>query len=131
MALTKAEKQAETARRIKEAQDYQRLNADDEDIDDLLGNIPETPSRTLRKKDINAIKGPVIPRNNNYPMIAFKNKAGHQIIGPGQKYYVVRTNDGKLHYKEMSQVIFLPDTWQEGDPIPGLTVPKIIDDLLG
>lgn len=50
-------------------------------------------------------------------MVAFKNKAGDVITGLGQMYYVAR-HGGKLHYKEASQVILLPEDWKDGDPIP-------------
>lgn len=49
--------------------------------------------------------------------VAFKNKAGEQIVGLGTLYYVARAG-GKLHYKEASQVQVLPADWKEGDPIP-------------
>jgi len=52
-------------------------------------------------------------------MVAFKNKAGEQIVGLGQLYYVARAG-GKLHYKEASQVVTLPEDWKDGDPIPEL-----------
>lgn len=50
-------------------------------------------------------------------MVAFKNKAGDQITGMGNLYYVAR-HGGKLHYKEASQVTLLPEGWKEGDAIP-------------
>jgi hypothetical protein len=52
-------------------------------------------------------------------MVAFKNKAGDVITGLGVMYYVARYKN-KLHYKEASQVVLLPEGWKEGDPIPEL-----------
>lgn len=56
-------------------------------------------------------------------MVAFKNKAGDVITGLGVMYYVARHN-GKLHYKEASQVVMLPEGWKEGDAIPALPEPE-------
>lgn len=56
-------------------------------------------------------------------MVAFKNKKGETIIGPGVVYYVARA-DGKLHYKEGSQVVFLPEGWKDGDPIDWSSIEK-------
>lgn len=49
--------------------------------------------------------------------VAFYNQKGELITGMGVQYYVARHNK-RLHYKEASQVAFLPDTWKEGDPVP-------------
>jgi hypothetical protein len=56
-------------------------------------------------------------------MVAFKNKKGETITGPGVVYYVAR-HDGKLHYKEGSQVVFLPEGWKDGDPIDWSPIEK-------
>lgn len=47
------------------------------------------------------------PREIKGIMVTFTNKAGETIKGKGVLYYVVR-QDGKLHYKEASQVTVLP-----------------------
>lgn len=103
----------------KESDDLDDLLGDDpviksagnEDIDELLGSNP------LASKG--KVKEPRIPREYKGEMVTFTNKAGQRIIGPGVLYYVARM-DGKLHYKEKSQVVILPDTWKMGDPIPGV-----------
>lgn len=52
-------------------------------------------------------------------MVTFRNKAGEQVTGLGTLYYVTRMN-GKLFYKEASQVAILPEGWKEGDALPAL-----------
>ncbi len=91
-------------------------------IDDLLGEIPEdvkpAPTKSSTSKAPKEPKEPKAPRINKGVMVRFTNKAGQTITGMGVEYYVARM-DGKLHYKEASQVTVLPDDWKEGDPIPG------------
>lgn len=86
-----------------------------------LKNIQETA-----KKLKAAVKGEKAPatRTAKGVMVAFKNKAGETIIGPGVLYYVARANS-KLHYKEASQVVLLPEGWKEGDPIPELPTKEV------
>lgn len=52
-----------------------------------------------------ALKGEKVKKTRELKgeMVTFKNKAGDQITGLGVLYYVTRSN-GKLHYKEASQV---------------------------
>jgi len=91
-------------------------------IDELLGDIPEdvkpAPKANAAKSSTpKEPKEPKAPRVNKGVMVRFTNKAGQTITGMGVEYYVARMN-GKLHYKEASQVTILPDDWKEGDPIP-------------
>lgn len=85
-------------------------------IDDLLGPEIE-PSIPNNNKPSKVPKAPSAPRELKGEMVKFKNKSGQEIVGPGVLYYVARMN-GKLHYKEASQVTILPPDWQEGDPLP-------------
>lgn len=93
--------------------------AGEEDINDLLGSDP------LEK--IAKVKGPRDPSTLKGEMVTFKNKKGERITGMGVLYYVARMN-GKLHYKEASQVQILPEGWKEGDPIPGVEI-EVKDEL--
>lgn len=53
---------------------------------------------------LKALKAEAKPKKESKGIpVTFKNKAGEVISGPGVLYYVVR-QDGKLHYKEASQV---------------------------
>lgn len=107
-----------------------------EDIDDLLGDIkiPTAGEESINDllgdnplgKQAVAKKGrePKALRDLKGVMVTFFNKKGERITGMGTLYYVTRFN-GKLHYKEASQVQILPDDWNMGDPIPGAPVEEI------
>lgn len=56
------------------------------------------------KKKADKINAPA--RENKGEWVRFKNNAGKEIVGPGVLYYVCRMN-GKLYYKEASQVEIL------------------------
>lgn len=60
------------------------------------------------QKQKKALKSPNMPRALKGVMVTFKNKAGVQVTGMGSRYYVVRM-DGKLHYKEESQVTLMTE----------------------
>ena len=75
------------------------------DIDALLGPelvIPETAKKS------SIPKAPSAPRELKGVMVRFRNQKGEIITGLGVKYYVVRF-EGKLHYKEASQVTFIDE----------------------
>lgn len=86
-------------------------------LDELLGSAPLPLSAKKEQKETKVPKAPSAPREVKGVMVKFKNKAGQEIVGPGVLYYVTRCN-GKLHYKEASQVTLLPEGWKEGDSIP-------------
>lgn len=79
-------------------------------IDDLLNDFPEPTAKLkqIRESTTRQTKG---------MLVTFTTKKGQRIIAPGVLYYVTKCN-GRLHYKEASQVQLLPDDWEEGDEIP-------------
>lgn len=100
---------------------------DEADIDDLLGPDPQSVPRTRSSKPREQKSTAVLRvRTHIGRMVAFMTQKGEQIVAPGTEYYVVRFN-GRLHYKVAADCVLLPDSWKEGDPIPGLTV---VDELL-
>lgn len=80
----------------------------------------------LIKAEKAKLKGDAAPKERTLKgqMVAFKNKKGEQIVGMGSLYYVARF-EGKLHYKEASQVVVLPEGWKEGDAIPELPAKEV------
>jgi hypothetical protein len=88
----------------------------DKEIADLKAKLKEL---TAQKKGTE----PREPREVKGVWCAFKNKKGDKIVGKGVEYMVARM-DGKLHYKEKSQVIFLPENYKEGDPIDWSLIPE-------
>lgn len=66
-----------------------------DDLDDLLG----TPDA----KPVPSLKPPKIPRQLKGEMVTFKTSKDKTVVGMGTIYYVARMN-GKLYYKEASQV---------------------------
>lgn len=109
---TKAERQAELG--MMKAPPIDELERE-ESMEDLLGDdpIPTAKVPKVRKESV--------PRVSKGKMVTFLTQKGQRITGYGVEYYVTRCN-GKLHYKEASQVVFLPDGWKDGDPIPELDV---------
>jgi len=89
---------------------------EDEDINSLLGNDP-TPATKQKATRERKSSGVLRERSLKGQMVAFHTKKGELVVGHGVRYWVARM-DGKLHYKEESQVTFLPDDWKDGDPIP-------------
>lgn len=80
---------------------------DDDDLNELLGPdddlilFPEGGKQI--EGEIKAPREPKAPRELKGQLVRFKNKKGEEITGMGVLYYVVRF-EGKLHYKEASQV---------------------------
>lgn len=102
-----------------------------DDLDDLLSDDEVVPSKPARfsnreltkskKTDLPKVQKISVPRTKAGTMVSFLNQKGERITGVADQYYVVRFG-GKLHYKEISGVTFLPDGWKEGDDIPGVKV---------
>ncbi len=100
---------------------------DDLSIDDLLGDTPLPTLQEVRKRKAakegkepkEKVKKEPIDRSLKGTMVAFRTKDGKVVVGMGVLYYVARM-DGKLHYKEASQVTILPDDW----------IPEKTDELL-
>lgn len=106
-----------------------------EDLDDILGSIPikkpevrfspkEVARQTAAKASTGEVKQKQVraPRTAKGVLVAFRTKDKRElIVAPGVIYYVVRMH-GKLHYKEGTQVVILPDDWSEGDGIPWDTI---------
>lgn len=92
-------------------------------VDDLLGEETPVVNGTPSQADIDAINAEIeaakirikelkaaakgqkvkVNRELKGEMVTFTNKSGARITGLGVLYYVARM-DGKLHYKEASQV---------------------------
>jgi hypothetical protein len=125
---SKAERQADMGEVVRRAREEQaalagkqpvrvEIDADDEDIEDLLGsvpvNVPRTRSATVRQKP----ERTVVARTSKGQMVRFFTQAGQEIIGMGTRYYVVKA-EGRLHYKAEDACFVLPDDWTEEDGIP-------------
>ncbi len=85
---------------------------DEQSLDELLGpdddqaiELPTGEKLKMEDGEITTkkIKEPKAPREIKGQLVRFKNKKGEEITGMGVLYYVVRF-EGKLHYKEASQV---------------------------
>lgn len=63
-------------------------------IERLTAELKKIKAESKQKKELKGVP------------VEFKNKAGETIKGNGVMYYVVNLN-GKLHYKEASQVTLL------------------------
>jgi hypothetical protein len=103
----------EIQRRLKEAEEVSSL-------DELLDDIQPTEKKPRSPRQ------PSTSRPGKGVNVAFYNQKGQLIAAPGVLYYVTRM-DGRLHYKEASQVTMLPADWQPGDPI----APSLMDKIAG